>query len=67
MNDPDMLVVGVGWDQFVVGHPTVASGAPRPDLTGTEARAHFSLWAMLAAPLLAGNDIRAMRTRPETS
>ncbi|MFV8162958.1 glycoside hydrolase family 27 protein [Mycobacterium sp. 134] len=60
VNDPDMLVVGVGWNQFVVGHPTMALGAPRPDLTDTEQRAHFSLWAMLAAPLLAGNDIRAM-------
>lgn len=60
VNDPDMLVVGVGWDQFVVGHPTMALGAPRPDLTDTEQRAHFSLWAMLAAPLLAGNDIRDM-------
>ncbi len=24
VNDPDMLVVGVGWYQFVVGHPTMA-------------------------------------------
>jgi alpha-galactosidase len=31
----------------------VGSGA----LTTTEARAHFSLWAMLAAPLLAGYDL----------
>lgn len=38
----------------------MALGAPRPDLTDTEQRAHFSLWAMLAAPLLAGNDIRDM-------
>jgi alpha-galactosidase len=29
-------------------------------LTDTEDRAHFSLWALLAAPLLAGNDLRAM-------
>jgi len=26
----------------------------------TEYRAHFSLWATLAAPLMAGNDLRAM-------
>jgi alpha-galactosidase len=32
----------------------------RPSLTDVEQRAHFSLWAMLAAPLLAGNDIRSM-------
>jgi alpha-galactosidase len=29
-------------------------------LSDTESRAHFSLWAMLAAPLLAGNDVRSM-------
>ena len=27
-------------------------------MTDTEYRAHFSLWAMLAAPLIAGNDLR---------
>ncbi|MCV7229899.1 glycoside hydrolase family 27 protein [Mycolicibacterium komossense] len=32
----------------------------RPDLTEVEQRTHFSLWAMLAAPLLAGNDLRTM-------
>jgi alpha-galactosidase len=29
-------------------------------LTASESRAHFSLWALLAAPLMAGNDLRAM-------
>ncbi|MGA7711632.1 MAG: glycoside hydrolase family 27 protein [Rhizomicrobium sp.] len=29
-------------------------------MTGEEYRAHFSLWAMLAAPLIAGNDLSAM-------
>lgn len=29
-------------------------------MTDTEYRAHFSLWAILAAPLMAGNDVRAM-------
>jgi alpha-galactosidase len=33
-------------------------------MTTTEYRAHFSLWAMLAAPLIAGNDLRNMT--PET-
>jgi alpha-galactosidase len=32
----------------------------QPSLTESEQRTHFSLWAMLAAPLLAGNDIRTM-------
>jgi alpha-galactosidase len=29
-------------------------------MTEDEYRAHFSLWAMLAAPLMAGNDVRDM-------
>src|SRR4029079_13033621 len=29
-------------------------------LNDTEGRAHFSLWAIMAAPLIAGNDIRSM-------
>src|SRR5262249_28667078 len=29
-------------------------------LTAAEDRSHFSMWAMLAAPLIAGNDIRSM-------
>jgi len=33
-------------------------------MTDTEYKTHMSLWAMLAAPLLAGNDLRQMK--PET-
>jgi alpha-galactosidase len=29
-------------------------------LTVSESRAHFSMWCMIAAPLIAGNDIRSM-------
>jgi alpha-galactosidase len=29
-------------------------------LTAAEDRAHFSMWAMLAAPMMAGNDVRSM-------
>jgi alpha-galactosidase len=60
VNDPDMLVVGIPWAAFATNHPTMALGPPRPDLTDAEQRAHFSLWAILAAPLLAGNDVRSM-------
>ncbi len=35
-----------------------------PGLSLAESRAHFSLWCMLAAPLMAGNDLRKMT--PET-
>jgi alpha-galactosidase len=91
-NDPDMLVGGIGWDQFVAAHfasmhKHLTVGDVRPEqlgqlhamtamsgdqlthlldsqsnLTDSEQRAHLSLWAMLAAPLLAGNDIRSMTT-----
>ena len=30
------------------------------DLTAEQSRAHFAMWAMLAAPLMAGNDLRTM-------
>ncbi|QNE04511.1 NPCBM/NEW2 domain-containing protein [Croceicoccus marinus] len=42
-NDPDMLFVGTG--DFDSDHPA-------------EARSHFSLWAMLNAPLIIGYDLR---------
>jgi len=29
-------------------------------LSDTEGRTHFSMWALLAAPLIAGNDLRSM-------
>jgi alpha-galactosidase len=32
----------------------------------TEYRAHFSLWAIMAAPLIAGNDIRSMSSATST-
>ncbi|KOX30227.1 alpha-galactosidase, partial [Saccharothrix sp. NRRL B-16348] len=38
-------------DMLVVG---------RPGLTLTESRSHFALWALMASPLMAGNDIRTM-------
>jgi alpha-galactosidase len=38
-------------DMLEVGNGTV---------TETEARSHFSLWAIMSSPLLAGNDLRSM-------
>jgi len=51
-NDPDMLEVGNGQ----------SSGPNNPIryLTSAENRTHFAMWAMLAAPLLAGNDLPNM-------
>jgi hypothetical protein len=44
-NDPDMLYIGKG--DFDAGHLV-------------EARSHFTLWAMLNAPLMIGADLRSM-------
>jgi alpha-galactosidase len=50
-NDPDMLEVGNG----------VKDNQGRVRLLSpAENRTHFSMWAMLAAPLLAGNDLANM-------
>ena len=48
-NDPDMLTVGLH------GKSHIGKG-----MTDVEYRSHFSLWALMAAPLIAGNDIRNM-------
>jgi alpha-galactosidase len=37
--------------------------AAEPNLTETEQRSQLSLWALLSAPLIAGNDIRTMSNR----
>lgn len=85
--DADMLVSGIGWDQWVAGHlnsvrnQLTVGALPdavrqfsaasddqllhavtdhQPNLTADEQRAHLSLWSMLSAPLIAGNDVRAM-------
>ena len=48
-------------EKFVLSDPQLAWRATaQPSLTESEQRAHFSLWAMLAAPLIAGNDVRSM-------
>ena len=49
-NDPDMLVVGM------YGKGNVAAGG----CTDAEYRSHFSLWCLLAAPLMIGCDVRNM-------
>jgi alpha-galactosidase len=58
----------IGFGQFSIA-PYIRSGHFNdPDMleignggmSGDEYRTHMSLWAMLAAPLLAGNDIRSM-------
>ena len=36
-------------------------------LNDTEGRTHFSMWAILAAPLIAGNDLRSMSAASKTT
>ncbi|MDR7276577.1 glycoside hydrolase family 27 protein [Catenuloplanes atrovinosus] len=38
----------------------------RGTLTDTEQRSHFALWAVMAAPLIAGNDVRSMSAATQT-
>ncbi len=38
----------------------------RGTLSDTEQRSHFALWAMMAAPLIAGNDVRSMSAATQT-
>ena len=52
-NDPDMLEVGNGQVSRYDNKMHLLSLA--------ENRSHFSMWAMLAAPLLAGNDLPNMK------
>ncbi len=50
-NDTDMLVIGLrGKSREITG----------PGCTDNEYRTHFSLWCMLAAPLMIGCDVRNM-------
>ncbi|SNY24070.1 glycoside hydrolase family 27 protein [Paractinoplanes atraurantiacus] len=38
----------------------------RGTLSDTEQRSHFAMWAVMAAPLIAGNDIRSMSAATQT-
>jgi alpha-galactosidase len=54
-NDPDMLVVGIDTSKTTVVSHSGARGC-----TIEEYKSHMSLWCLMTAPLLAGNDIRNM-------
>jgi len=38
----------------------------RNGMTDTEYRSHFAMWAIMASPLIAGNDIRSMNSATQT-
>lgn len=55
-NDPDMLIVGIDGNSKSVNYGEgIVFGC-----TTEQYRSHMSLWAMMAAPLLSGNDVRNM-------
>ncbi|MCK9898335.1 glycoside hydrolase family 27 protein [Frankia sp. AgB32] len=59
-NDLDMLTLGLTPDteNIVVQEiGAIATGSDTTRLDDTEARSELSIWAMLASPLLAGNDL----------
>jgi hypothetical protein len=73
--------ISIAWDEFWVQINTATSlyGRAKPGawndpdmlevgngLTANEDRVHFSVWCMLAAPLIAGNDIRSMNAATKT-
>ncbi|MDU1890342.1 MAG: putative Ig domain-containing protein [Dysgonomonas sp.] len=55
-NDPDMLVVGISGNSQTMntGEEDIVGCTPE------QYRSHMNLWAMMAAPLLSGNDVRNM-------
>jgi len=63
------VMAGIGFDKNGVPRHTGPNGWNDPDMleignggmTDIEYRTHMSLWCLLAAPLLAGNDIRDMK------
>jgi alpha-galactosidase len=57
-NDPDMLEVGNDGKEYVWGEMRI-KGIKKMNLI--EYRTHFSMWCMVAAPLIAGNDLRTMK------
>lgn len=80
MNQPvNMPAMGQGFLQILDQQAALATQAGPghwndPDmlevgnggLSDNESRAHFSLWAMLSAPLIAGNDLRTMTPEIKT-
>ena len=72
ISDRWQSMAGIGFNQDALAEYAGPGQWNDPDMleignggmSATEYRTHFSLWALLAAPLIAGNDLRAMS--PET-
>lgn len=68
-NDPDMLQVGVRkpTPQLLWGSDSDSKKRKRQlALTDVEGMTQFSMWAMMAAPLILGNDLTGMRSDEAT-
>jgi alpha-galactosidase len=69
INDTYQRMLNIAYAQVGLGKYTSPGHWNDPDMlevgnggmNDTEYRAHFSLWAIFAAPLIAGNDLRDMR------
>src|SRR2546423_15061094 len=67
-------MTGIGFDKTAAGEHAGPGGWNDPDMleignggmSADEYRTHMSLWALLAAPLLTGNDVRAMTAQTRT-
>ena len=67
-NDPDALIVGLQPATYAtaVGSPAFSGFIGSPDIAAygipslEEMRANFAMWAMLAAPLILGDDLRGL-------
>jgi len=66
-NDPDMLGVGNRVGTTVFAPISTGTAASRARMTWSEQQAQFSLWVILAAPLIAGNDLTAMDARTQAT
>ncbi len=61
-NDPDMLEVGNNGGDNTVADATLAqSPIYRKGMSDEEYRTHMSLWCLLAAPLIVGADLSALK------
>jgi len=61
-NDPDMLEVGnAGFDNVARDATLVQAPLYRKGMSDGEYRTHMSLWCLLAAPLIIGNDLTKLK------
>ncbi|MEV6304969.1 ricin-type beta-trefoil lectin domain protein [Actinoplanes sp. NPDC051861] len=65
-NIVDVTVPLAGWARPGAFNDPDMMEVGRGGMTDTEQRSHFALWAVMASPLIAGNDLRSMSTATQT-